>query len=88
MLTSIQGIYRKGKVILNNIPLEMAEDTPVIVTFIGTNPIELKEHNISETQASDLLGRLAAFAEEWNSPEMNVYNNYDEEKEKRNTLIL
>ena len=33
-------------------------------------------------KAISLRGRLEAFAEEWDRPEMDIYNNYDEELAK------
>ena len=38
---------------------------------------DLVARGIDEVQAADLRGRLAAFVEEWDSPEMDVYDNYD-----------
>ena len=34
MLTSIQGIYRDGKVVLSEKPMNVGDETPVIVTFL------------------------------------------------------
>ncbi|MDE0401751.1 MAG: hypothetical protein OYL97_10785 [Candidatus Poribacteria bacterium] len=44
--------------------------------------IDLREHGISKAQAAELRARLACFAEDWESPEMDIYDNYDEEKAK------
>ena len=50
---------------------------------IGT--IDLRERGIDEAQAAEMRARFATFAEDWESPEMNVYDNYDEEKAKLQT---
>jgi len=75
MLSSVQGVYRDGKVELEEKPADMADETPVIVTFLTRGAIDLKTHGISEAQAAELRSRLAAFAEDWESPEMAVYDN-------------
>jgi hypothetical protein len=77
MLTAIQGVYRGGKIILATAPSNVREETPVIVTFLEPNTIDLRARGIDEAQAADLRVRLATFAEDWESPEMSVYDNYD-----------
>lgn len=52
----------------------------VMLGAIGN--IDLRERGIDEAQAAEMRARLASFAEDWESPEMNVYDNYDEEKAK------
>ena len=80
MLTAIQGIYRDGKIQLDEVPHNVRDDTPVIVTFLTSGNIDLSERDIDEEQAADLRSRLMIFAEEWDSPEMDVYDNYDAAK--------
>jgi len=58
----------------------MKEDTQVIITFLSNNEVDLREHGIGEEQAAELRARLAPFAEDWNSPEMDIYDNYDSAK--------
>jgi len=82
MLTTIQGVYRSGIIELSEAPKNIHEDTPVIVTFLASVPIDLPARGIDETQAADLRARLAVFAEEWDSPEMDIYDNYDAVKTK------
>ncbi len=55
----------------------------VMLGAIGN--IDLRERGIDEAQAAEMRARLASFAEDWESPEMNVYDNYDEEKAKLQT---
>ena len=80
MLTAIHGVYRKGHVELAETPRSLREDTPVIVTFLAPDSLDLRARGIDDTQAADLRARLSAFAEDWDSPEMDVYNNYDAAK--------
>lgn len=80
MLTAIQGIYRNGKIQLREVPPNVRDDTPVIVTFLTVGDIDLSARGIEETQAADLRARLTTFAEEWDSPEMDIYDNYDAAK--------
>ena len=80
MLTAIQGIYRNGKIQLTEAPHNVRDDTPVIVTFLTSGNINLSARDIDEEQAADLRTRLITFAEEWDSPEMSIYDNYDAAK--------
>ena len=77
MLTSVQGIYRKGKIQLDYKPKDVTDDTPVIVTFLDSGPVDLRQRGISKAQARKLRAQLATFAEDWESPEMSAYDNYD-----------
>ncbi|MDO8755234.1 MAG: hypothetical protein Q7J80_15160 [Anaerolineales bacterium] len=77
MLTTLEGVYRKGKIVLKNNPSDIPDETPVIVTFLGVESIDLRARGISEEQASVLRAQLAAFAEECDSPDMSIYDNYD-----------
>lgn len=52
MLTTLQGVYRKGKIVLKNNPSDIPDETPVIVTFLGVESIDLRARGISEEQAS------------------------------------
>ena len=74
MMKSVQGVYRDGKV-------ELLEPAPegaagrVIVTFLPENAtVNLTERGIDPQQAGDLRQRLAAFAEDWQRPEMDAYD--------------
>ena len=55
----------------------------VVLGTVGN--IDLRERGINEAQAAEMRARLASFAEDWESPEMDVYDNYDEEKAKLQT---
>jgi hypothetical protein len=88
MLTKIEGVYRHGKVELKERPEHALEDTPVIVTFLPTGAVDLRKHGIDAPQAAELRDRLATFAQDWDSPEMAVYDHYDAHKALRHTLNL
>jgi hypothetical protein len=77
MLVSIEGIYRNGKIELADSPGNVPDETRVIVTFLPAGRVNLRDYGIDETQAAELRARLAAFAEDWESPEMDIYDNYD-----------
>jgi hypothetical protein len=76
MLKSIEGVYRKGGIELAEVPPFIGDETRVIVTFLENNGIDLRTRGIDAQQAADLRARLATFAEDWDSPEMSVYDNY------------
>lgn len=82
MLKSVEGVYRDGKIELSDPPKDVPDDTRVIVTFLGTDRIDLRERGIDEVQATELRARLNTFAEDWNSEEMSLYDDYDAAKAK------
>lgn len=73
MLSSVEGVYRDGRV-------ELLEPAPpnatgrVLVTFLSPASVDLATRGIEERQAADLRRRLAAFADDWDRPEMDVYD--------------
>jgi hypothetical protein len=77
MLTSVQGVYRGGKIMLAEQPVKVSDETRVIVTFLEPSLIDLRSRGIDEAQAAELRARLATFAEDWDSPEMSIYDDYD-----------
>jgi hypothetical protein len=54
----------------------------VIVTFLKPNYVDLRARGIDETQAAGLCAHLTTFAQDWDSPEMDIYDNYDAAKSK------
>lgn len=84
MLTTIEGVYHDGKIELLEVPQGIKEDMFVLVTFISSKkagtPIDLQSRGIDRVHAADLRARLAAFAEDWESPEMEIYDDYDAAK--------
>ena len=74
MLKAVEGIFRDGKVKLLEVPTDI-KDSRVIVTFIPDgSPLDLRAKGIDEDQAADLRARLRTFAEDWDRPEMDVYD--------------
>ena len=76
------GKVSGGKVILPP-DAELEEGMSVRIEPLngpGFGEIDLRQRGVDEAQAAELRARLAAFAEEWDSPEMDVYNNYDAAK--------
>jgi hypothetical protein len=76
-LKTVDGVYRNGKVELSEMPDAVQDNTRVLVTFLGPGAIDLRKRGITPEQAAELRARLAAFAEDWDSPEMAVYDDYD-----------
>ena len=77
MLKTIEGVFRQGRIELNETPGDVHDPTPVVVTFLEPRSIDLQAEGIDGTQAADLRARLATFVEDWEKPEMDVYNDYD-----------
>ena len=79
-LKSVEGIYRDGKVELLEAPGDMKESR-VIVTFLPQpKVIDLRERGIDETEAADMRSGFEGILQDWESPEMDVYDNYDAAK--------
>ena len=74
MLAGIEGIYRNGEIELSEVPAGIDDNTHVIITFLPKTSVDLRERGIGREQAADLRARLEAFAEDWNSPEMSMYD--------------
>jgi len=74
MLRTVEGYYRNGKVELSEPAPEDAEG-PVIVTFLtAPHAVDLAQRGIDQHQAEDLRQRLKTFSEDWDRPEMDVYD--------------
>ena len=73
----IEGIYRGGKIELAEPTTGIAEETPVLVTFVEPSAVSLRSLGIDAGQAAEVSARLATFAEDWDSPEMSIYDDYD-----------
>jgi hypothetical protein len=80
MLTSIEGVYRNGHVELTERSNDVREGARVIVTFIESSAIDLAAQGIDPAQAEILRTNLTTFSEDWNSPEMSIYDDYDAAK--------
>ena len=80
MLKTVEGIYRQGKIELLEPPDNGRDESRVIVTFLGSSPVELQGRGIGPEQAGELRDRLKVFTEDWDSPEMDIYDDYDAAK--------
>jgi hypothetical protein len=70
----VEGVYRNGRVEPIE-PIAEAEGARVIVTWVRPSAsVDLREKGIDESQAADLRRRLASFAEYWDRPEINAYD--------------
>ena len=74
MLETIEGIFRDGRVELLETPPYQVE-TRVFVTFLpsSTSPSAVSPL-LTPPEAADLRVRLQSFAEDWNHPGMDVYD--------------
>ncbi len=77
MPPSLHGVYRKGKIVIEKLPRDIQDETPVIVTFLTKGDIDLRERGIDKKQAKLLRAQLSSFAEDWESAEMSAYAHYD-----------
>jgi hypothetical protein len=82
MLKSVEGVYRDGKIELTELPRDVRDETRVIVTFLEMSHIDLQARGIDEAQAAELRAQMGTFAEEWDSPDMAIYDHYDAAKAK------
>ncbi len=74
MLKAVEGIYRHGKIELLETPPDVKE-ARVVVTFLPIEgSIDLRAHGIDEAETAELRSRWGAAAEDWDRPEMDVYN--------------
>ena len=73
MVKSVEGVCRNGRIDLIE-PLDEAEGSRVIVTWVSPNSVDLRERGIDESQAADLRRRLAPFSADWDRPEITVYD--------------
>lgn len=85
MTTTIAGIYRNGHIELAEQPQNIAPNARVLVTFLESGQVELAPRGIGPAEADELRSRLATFEDEWNSPEMSAYDNYDANRQQLET---
>ena len=77
MITSVEGIYCNGRVELVESPNNVLEGARVIVP---SNTIDLASQGIDQAQAEVLRTSLGTFAEDWNNPQMSIYDDYNTAK--------
>lgn len=83
MLTSVEGVYEDGVIRLAEQPVAVPPGAHAIVTFLPANEVDLQERGINAATAAELRGRLSAFAEDWESPEMSAYDHYHATKARQ-----
>jgi hypothetical protein len=84
-MTTIAGIYRDGRIELAEQPQNVAGEARVLVTFLEPGQIELAARGIGPAEADELRARLGTFPDEWDSPEMSAYDNYDANRQQLET---
>lgn len=72
MLT-IEGTYKNGHIVLNSQPPGL-EESKVLITFIQPSVIDLQSRGIGEGHAAELRARLGSIVEDWEAPEMDIYD--------------
>jgi hypothetical protein len=81
MLT-VEGIYKDGKVELLEAVSTLAH-AKVLVTFLADSDIDLEMMGVDEAAAADLRSKFATF-DDWQDPNMDIYNDYDNAKASLN----
>lgn len=82
MLRSVEGVYRNGRIELSETPVSVSDETRVIVTFLESSEVDLRSRGVDEERAAELRARYATFIEDWDHPEVSVYDQYDSAKAK------
>lgn len=77
MFASVEGVYRDGSIELTEVPTTITGDTPVIVTFLTSGYVDLRERDIDAGQAAELRAGFATFADDWDAPEMDRYDRWE-----------
>jgi hypothetical protein len=74
MLDTVEGRFRDGRVELLEAPPSQ-EEARVIVTFLPPDGREIMPASpLTSDEAADLRVRLRSFAEDWDRPDMDVYD--------------
>jgi hypothetical protein len=77
-MQTIRGIYKSGRVELINTPPADVDQAQVLITFLDdkqSQALDLHKHGLDPESAADLRNRLKCFAEDWERPEMDAYDN-------------
>ena len=78
MLATIHGVYRMGRVELEDKPVNIPDGSEVLITFVQFDSnIDLQSRGIDKEAAGELRSKLSMFSEDWDKPEMSIYDNYD-----------
>jgi hypothetical protein len=82
MLTAVEGVYRNGIVELAEVPAQVSENARVLVTFLENGANGAAGDEFEQEQIAELRARLQTFAADWESEEMNIYDDYDAAKSR------
>jgi hypothetical protein len=75
MIASVQGIFRDGKVELLEQPPSDISEARVVITFLpNAQSVQLADRGINPGQAANLRARLRSFVQDWDRPEMDIYD--------------
>jgi CheY-like chemotaxis protein len=72
-MQTVEGTYKNGQIILAETPSDITE-SKVLVTFLEGERIDLTERGIGKEQAARLRAKFNTIAEDWNRPEMDIYD--------------
>ena len=72
-LVTLEGTYKDGQVELAEKP-EQVNQSRVLVTFLESDTVDLRARGIDGAQAAGLRARLKTFAEDWERPEADIYD--------------
>ena len=73
MLTTIQGTFKNGTVVLDEVP-GCLEDAKVLVTFLQAPRASSSVPNLTHPEVAEMRDRLAAWEADWNAPGMEAYD--------------
>ncbi len=76
MQTVAHGVFRNGKVEFPKLPEGVPDETHAVVTFVAQNATEMERLGITREQAAEYRFGLGAGIKDWDSPEMDIYNDY------------
>ena len=68
MLTTIEGVYRNGKIEFSKTPRDVCDGTPVIVTFLPSHSVDLQERGIDQAQAGSFAGTVSSLCRRLGKP--------------------
>jgi hypothetical protein len=76
MFKTIEGVYHNGQIELSETPRDLRDNSRVIVTFLEPKSIDLHSRGLDARQIRELRARFSTIADDWDDPEMNLYDDY------------
>ena len=75
MITSVEAVYRDGKLELLEPAPDRAETSRIVVTFLPPPSVDERvAHGYTREEAAAIRARAGAIAEDWDHPDMDVYD--------------